>query len=97
HPLLAICPDTDEVLAAKLRPGNAGANNAADHVGVLADAIAQLPAVWQAGHGPGDDPAIVKKRLLCRADAAGASHWFAEECVERNIEFSLGYQIDDRV
>jgi hypothetical protein len=97
HPLLAICADTDEVLAAKLRPGNAGANNAADHVDVLADAIAQLPPLWQAGHRPGDEPELVVKRLLCRADAAGASHWFAEECVARNIEFSLGYQIDDRV
>ena len=97
HPLLAICPDTDEVLAGRLRPGNAGANNAADHVNVLADAIAQLPPAWRTGHHPGDDPTAVEKRLLCRADAAGASHWFAEECVERNIEFSLGYQIDDRV
>jgi len=97
HPLLAICPDTDEVLAGRLRPGNAGANNAADHVAVLADAIAQLPPAWQAGHDHGDDAADVRKQLLCRADAAGASHWFAEECVERNIGFTLGYQIDNRV
>lgn len=97
HPLLAICPDTDEVLAGLLRPGNAGANNAADHVSVLTDALAQLPIEWRTGHGHGDDAELVQKRLLCRADAAGASHWFAEECVGRNIEFSLGYQIDDRV
>lgn len=95
--MLAICPDTDEVLAGLLRPGNAGANNAADHVSVLTDALAQLPIEWRTGHGHGDDAELVQKRLLCRADAAGASHWFAEECVGRNIEFSLGYQIDDRV
>lgn len=97
HPLLAISPETDEVLVARMRPGNAGANNAADHVRVLADALAQLPQPWQTGHRPGDDPDLVEKRLLCRADSAGASHWLAEECAERNIRFSLGYQVDERV
>ena len=43
HPLLAIAGDTDEVLAAKLRPGNAGSNTAVDHVTVLADALAHSP------------------------------------------------------
>ncbi len=97
HPLLAISAETDEVLAGMLRPGNAGANTAADHVVVLADAIAQLPAVWQAGHRDGDDPGVMERRILVRADSAGASHWLAEHCVERNCEFSLGYQIDERV
>lgn len=40
HPLLAIVAETDEVLTAKLRPGNAGSNTAVDHVTVLADALA---------------------------------------------------------
>jgi hypothetical protein len=53
--------------------------------------------VWRAGHDAGDDPAQVQRRILVRADSAGASHWLAEECVDRNIEFSLGYQIDERV
>ena len=96
HPLLAMCADTDEILAGMLRPGNAGANCAADHIVVLADAIAQLPALWQTGHDPGDDRPV-ERRILVRSDSAGASHWLAEECVERNIEFSLGYQIDHRV
>lgn len=97
HPLLAMCAETDEVLAGILRPGNAGANTAIDHVQLLADALAQLPAVWRRGHQVGDDPALADRKLLVRADAAGASHWLAEECVDRNIEFSLGYQIDERV
>ena len=96
HPLLAMCAETDEVLAGMLRPGNAGANCAADHVVLLADALAQLPAVWQAGHDVGDGRPV-ERRILVRSDSAGASHWLAEECVERNIEFSLGYQIDHRV
>ena len=97
HPLLAMCAETDEVLAGMLRPGNAGANTAADHVVVLADALAQLPAAWQAGHDGGDPADRVQHRILVRADSAGASHWLAEECCDRNIEFSLGYQIDQRV
>lgn len=39
HPLLAMIAETGEVLCGVLRPGNAGANNAADHVSVL-DAVA---------------------------------------------------------
>lgn len=97
HPLLAMCAETDEVLAGMLRPGNAGSNTAIDHVAVLADAIDQLPQRWRAGHDSGDPAELVAHALLVRADSAGASHWLAEECVDRNIEFSLGYQIDDRV
>jgi hypothetical protein len=88
HPLLAMCAETDEVLAGILRAGNAGANTAIDHVVLLADALAQLPAVWRTGHDVGDDPALMQRRILVRADSAGASHWLAEECVDRNIEFS---------
>jgi Transposase DDE domain group 1 len=97
HPLLAMVAQTGEVLAGIIRPGNAGANCAADHVGLLDAAIAQLPAQWRAGHVQGADPATVQKRLVIRADAAGASHWFTEECREANIEFTIGYYIDHRV
>jgi Transposase DDE domain group 1 len=43
HPILVTCDNTGELLAIRLRPGNAGANTAADHLEVLAEAIAQLP------------------------------------------------------
>jgi hypothetical protein len=89
--------ETGEVLAGMFRPGNAGANCAADHVVTLAAAIDQLPEEWQAGHLAGDDPALAVHKLLVRTDSAGASHWFAEECRVRNIGFSLGYWIDGRV
>lgn len=97
HPLLAMAGDCDEVLAGMMRPGNAGANTAADHIVVLADAVAALPPEWRAGHQSGDHPDDAGKELVVRADAAGASHWFAEECRDRNIEFSIGYQIDHRI
>ena len=43
-----------------LRPGNAGANNAADHITVVTDALAQLPL-------PGND-SRPGRRVLVRAD-----------------------------
>jgi Transposase DDE domain group 1 len=49
HPHLAMLPETGEVLAGMFRPGNAGANCAADHVVVLAAAADQLPTDWQQG------------------------------------------------
>jgi hypothetical protein len=71
HPLVAMLAETGEVLAGMFRPGNAGANCAADHVAVLGAAIDQLPEGWQAGHEPGDDPALAAKKLLVRTDSAG--------------------------
>ena len=53
--------------------------------------------MWRTGHQIGDDASAVERKILVRADSAGATHWLAEECVDRNIEFSLGYGIDERV
>jgi hypothetical protein len=97
HPLLAMVAETGEVLAGKLRPGNAGANCAEDHVRVLADAIDQLPVQWQAGHGRYDHADLVEHKVVVRADSAGASHWLTEECRDRNLGFSIGHPIDGRV
>ncbi len=66
HPLLAMTGDCNEVLAGMLRPGNAGANTAADHVMVLADAVAALPETWRVGHGPGDHPDNAAKEVIAR-------------------------------
>ncbi len=92
HPLLAMVAETGEVLAGMMRPGNAGANTAEDHVVVLDSAIAQLPDAWRAGHGRYDAPGLVEHRVVVRADSAGASHWLTEECRDRNIGFSIGHQ-----
>ncbi len=43
HPMLCYLDATGEALAGVLRPGNAGTNTAADHIGVLVDALNQLP------------------------------------------------------
>ena len=83
HPLLATCGR--EVLAAVLRPGNAGANNADDHLQVFELALAQLPASALAGS------------ILVRSDSAGASHAFAAACRETRARFSFGYAITETV
>jgi len=83
HPLLASCGR--EVLAAILRPGNAGANNADDHLAVFELALEQLP------------PAALDGPILARSDSAGASHALADACRETDVRFSFGYAIDERV
>ena len=83
NPLLVRCGR--EVLAAILRPGNAGANNADDHLEVFELALEQLPP--EALDGP----------ILARSDSAGASHALADACRETGVRFSFGYAIDERV
>ncbi len=83
HPLLCSLDETGELLAAKLRPGNAGSNTASDHIAVLDAAIAQLPNR--------------RRPDLARSDAAGATHDFVEALRERDIAFSVGHPIDGRV
>jgi hypothetical protein len=87
HPIGVWCDNTGENLALKLRPGNAGANDASDHLQVLGEAFAQVPA----GH---------RRRILVRSDSAGASHkvvaWLAARTTpRRRVEYSIGWRIDD--
>jgi hypothetical protein len=90
HPIGVWCDDTTELLAAQLRPGNAGANTSADHIAVLTAAIAQIPATH-------------RRNLLVRADGAGASHGLLDWLTElnavrgRRLEYSVGYPITDKV
>jgi len=97
HPFGVWLDETNEPLAAMLRPGNAGANNTADHIALLAEAIASLPEEYRAGHHPGQHPDTVTHPILARADSAGSTHGFVTTLVARNIDFSLGYAIDGRV
>lgn len=71
-----------------LRPGNAGANNIADHAAVLDQAIAQLPEEIAVGHRPGDDPALVQRAVQVRVDSAGCTD-FVWHCRTRNVGFAV--------
>ena len=86
HPLGVWCDNTGEMLAMRLRPGNANANHAGDHVEMLDEAIRQIPT----GH---------RGRLLVRTDTAGATHqlldWLTTQSQVRGrrVEYSIGFPI----
>jgi hypothetical protein len=90
HPLGVWCDNTSEFLTAQLRSGRAGSNTAADHITVLTDAIAQVPAAH-------------RKDLLIRADGAGSSHalldWLTEQgkVRGRKLEYSVGYAVTEKI
>jgi hypothetical protein len=86
HPLQAYGEETREALAAMLRPGNAGANTAADHKLVLDRALAQIPAEH-----------VERLEILVRADRAGATHELAAYCREASMRFSFGYDLTEAV
>jgi thioesterase domain-containing protein len=91
HPLLCFLADTGEALSGRLRPGNSGANTAADHVVVLDQALAQIPDA----HRHGTD-------ILIRADSAGSAKAFlahVRDLRKRGIRtfFSVGCAITEPV
>jgi hypothetical protein len=90
-PLGAWLDNTAEALAAILRPGNAGANTASDHMAVLEEALAQLPV-----RPRGLDP-LNGVPMLVRADSAGATHDFLNALRAKGIEFSVGADITEAV
>ena len=81
HPLLAFLDHgpggTGECVGALLRPGTATANNAGDHIAVLAEALDQLPAQ-------------VRDRVLVRADSGGGVHAFLDHLHARGLRYSIG-------
>ncbi len=87
HPLGAWCSNTAESLAMLLRPGSAGSNTVTDHIRVLGDAIAQLPAAY-------------RRKILIRVDGAGATHDLLKHIVQmnrawRSVKFTVGWTITD--
>jgi len=92
HPVLVFLDNTNEALAGLLRPGNAGANTAADHIEVTDAALAQIPDEHRYG-----------SPILVRADGAGCTKaWLAHLRALRDqhgldVEFSVGFTMTNRV
>src|SRR5205809_1248992 len=86
HPLQAYADETREALGGLLRPGNAGANTAADHITALDRALEQIPQRY-----------IESLEILVRADSAGATHGLIDYCREANMRFSVGYELTETV
>lgn len=92
HPVTAWLDNTGEALAALLRPGNTGANTAADHITVVDWALAQIPDAHR--HGT---------PILVSADGAGCSKaWLAHLRRLRDehgldLRFSVGFTMTPAV
>ncbi|MEV6536898.1 IS1380 family transposase [Streptomyces sp. NPDC051639] len=91
HLLLCFLANTGDAVSGRLRPGNSGANTAADHIAVLDQALAQIPDA----HRHGTD-------ILVRADSAGSAKAFlahVRDLRKRGIRtfFSVGYAITEPV
>ena len=87
HPLGAWVANTAESLAMLLRPGNAGSNTVTDHLEVLGEALAQIPARH-------------RSKLLVRVDGAGATHDLVKylqslSARRRTVLFTCGWMITD--
>lgn len=83
--------DTGEAMSGRLRPGNAGANTASNHIAVPDDALAQIPDA----HRHGID-------ILVRTDSAGSAKVFlthVRDVGKRGIRtfFSVGYAVTEPV
>jgi len=75
-----------EPLAIVLRPGNAGSNTAAGHIGATGLALAQLPR-------------HLRRRVLVRADSAGGTHEFLKWLTARSrrLHYSVGMTITEGI
>jgi hypothetical protein len=92
HPMLAWLDNTGEALAGILRPGNATANDAADHAAVIDDALGQIPDSHR--HGT---------PILVRADSAGGTRGFLgylrglRDQRGLDVSFTVGFRVTTTV
>jgi hypothetical protein len=87
HRMLATLDNTGEFLAAVLQAGNAGANDAADHIAVLDAALAQIPDEYR--HGT---------PIPVRADTAAATKAFLAHVIGlrqqgMSVDFSVAWRL----
>jgi hypothetical protein len=69
---------TGECLAALLRADKANANNAADHISVLTQALEELPC------------SVDRRRLVIRGDSGAGTHDFVDHLHALGLRYSVG-------
>lgn len=79
---------TGEILAVLMRPGNAGANSADDHIKVFTQAIAQFPDDFYDQQGK-----LIGEKILVRTDSAGASRKFLHYLDSLGVQFTVSYPV----
>ncbi|GGX24628.1 hypothetical protein GCM10010383_63800 [Streptomyces lomondensis] len=79
---------TGELVAALLRPGNAGSNTAADHITTARLALAQLPKRYRR-----------RRQTLIRCDSGGGTHEFVAWLAQRGrwLSYSVGMVITEAI
>jgi hypothetical protein len=82
HPLLAYLDESREALAGVLRPGNAGANTAADHIDMVDLALEQLPR-----------QVVEQAQIVVRTDSAAATHELTDGLRVAKINFLMGLDL----
>jgi hypothetical protein len=92
-PFIASCDygagnGTGEILACLLRPGNAGANSADDHIRVFETAVSGLPEGFFDETGT-----LAGEKVLVRTESAGASRKFLWYLHGQNAQFSVSYPV----
>lgn len=86
HPLLAYLDESREALAGMLRPGNAGANTASDHIEIVERALEQLPR-----------EVIEDAEIVVRTDSAAATHELTDELRAARIAFLMGFDLTETI
>lgn len=93
HPLCAFVDHGPgvggEPLAVLMRPGNAGANNADDHITLIRQAYRTLPGSQRGG--------TIGHKILVRTDGAGGTRKFAEYLHQRGFAYSLGLRVNEKI
>lgn len=91
HPLVAFVdhgPDgTGEPLAMMLRPGNAGANTAADNIDIARQAVRALPFTPTNGR--------VGRKVLIRTDGAGGTKELLKWVTAQGLQYSVGFGLHE--
>jgi hypothetical protein len=82
HPLLAYLDQTREALAGVLRPGNAGANTAADDIEIIELVLDQFPR-----------KVVEDTPIVVRTDSAAATHEFTDELRAARVNFLMGFDL----
>ena len=88
HPLCAFvdhgAEGTGELLALKLRAGNAGSNTASDHIEVTRAALAAVPGI---------DPTRPGRKVLIRTDGGGGTKDYVTWLAGRGVSYSIGWTL----
>lgn len=93
HPLTAFIDHGPglggEPLALLMRPGNAGANNADDHITLIRNAYRAVPGSERGGH--------IGRKILVRTDGAGGTKNVADYLHKRGFSYSLGIRVNEKI